>query len=182
MRDELRRLYTPTRWVYGLSEADLDDTVRLTSSVVERIQHSFEIEARQIRADDPGMSDDILDDVAYYLEIDSDHLWHFCLWRLQAILEGMIVHTFLPDTDRRLAGLQQKLIAMRKAGYSLPRQAFDELVMWGRVRNALSHAPPEMFRPGPLRREDIDEYHALAKRVCSVWRVELESRSLDSPL
>jgi len=41
------------------------------------------------------------------------------------------------------------------------------------VRNALSHAPPERYRPGPLKEDDVVEYHQLALRLCRDWRGQL---------
>ena len=114
-----------------------------------------------------------MDDIAYYTYIDAQYVWHFCLWRLQAILEGMIVYTFLPSKpSKSLIGLKAKLDAMRDAGYSLKQNDYDELIAWGNLRNALSHAPPEQYRPGPLKEDDIIEYKSLVESICQQWRSE----------
>lgn len=120
-------------------------------------------------------ADDMLDDDLYYAAVEADYLWHFCLWRLQAVFEGLIVYTFLTEPARSgLTGLRKKLHAVRSAGYSLSDEEYDELISWGRVRNALSHAPPEQYRPGLLGREDIQEYQDLVTRLCETWQVERE--------
>ena len=92
------------------------------------------------------------------------------------MFEGIIKYTFLPAEKRQgLSGLQRKLQAMRQIGYTLSQSDFDELILWGRVRNALSHAPPEEYRPGPLAEADVWEYKALVEHLCSVWRTEIDS-------
>jgi len=36
---------------------------------------------------------------------------------------------------------------------------------WGKLRNALSHHPPEQYRPCGLEESDLKEYYELLKRV-----------------
>lgn len=42
---------------------------------------------------------------------------------------------------------------------------FDQLLEWGNLRNALSHFPPEQFRPLNLNEKDIQEYIDLLESV-----------------
>ena len=176
MREALRTLVESDYWVYGLTEADFEYTVRLTESVIERQERALMEEERRTREEHPYQeADDMLDDNLYYARVETDYLWHFCLWRLQAVLEGLVVHKFLPEPVRSgLVGLRKKLLAIRSAGYSLSDSDYDDLISWGRVRNALSHAPPEQYRPGSLGREDIQEYQRLVTRLCETWRAEQE--------
>ena len=74
--------------------------------------------------------------------------------------------------SKPLIGLKVKLDAVRDTGYTLDQEDYDELINWGNLRNALSHAPPEQYRPGPLNEEDIVEYKSLIEGLCQQWRSE----------
>src|SRR5690606_29202630 len=108
-----------------------------------------------------------------YTYTDIDFLWQFCLWRLQGILEAVMVHTFLSGClSKQPAGLRDKLLAMRDAGYTVTDNDLNELFAWARLRNALSHAPPEQYRPAPLVEEDIQDYMTLITRLIDIWEGE----------
>lgn len=170
MRETLKNISESDYWVYGLSEDDYDYTVRLAKEFVEAKTTLFKQKSERVRIEQPEEADDILDDVAYYTHTDNEYIWHFCLWRLQAIFEGILVHKLLRDQKaERLLGLKAKLDAIRAAGYPLSDQNYDDLISWGKLRNALSHAPPEQYRPGPLRDADVFEYKALVKRLTKAW-------------
>ena len=84
---------------------------------------------------------------------------------------GLIVHTFLPNTKgKRLPGLWAKLNAAKDAGLPLSQTDEEELLLWNDLRNAVSHAPPEQYRPIPFEESDLEEYAALLHRVLSKWR------------
>ena len=69
---------------------------------------------------------------------------------------GLIVYSFLPQTPlNRMLGLSAKLDAMKKAGYSIKDVEYQEIVSWASLWNALSHSPPEQYRPVPLTEEDV---------------------------
>ena len=48
-----------------------------------------------------------------------------------------------------------------------------DLEAWARVRNSLSHAPPEQANPGPLIEDDVVEYKGLVEHLCARWRTEM---------
>lgn len=173
MRKELKDIVESDYWVYGLKEEDFKYTLRLAKELVDAKFELYRQEDKRVRQDQPELADDILDDTAYYTYIDTQYVWHFCLWRLQAILEGIIVYKLLPSKQSKpLIGLKAKLDAMRDAGYTIEQDDYDEMINWGNLRNALSHAPPEQYRPGPLKEEDIVEYKSLVERLCQQWRLE----------
>lgn len=179
MRIELQRITESDYWVYGLRESDLDYTFRLAKGLVEAKYELYRQKEEKVREEQPELADDILDDITYYTYIEAQYVWHFCLWRLQAILEGIIVNQLLPSKPSgRLIGLKAKLNAVRNVGYTLKQDDYTELIRWGKLRNALSHAPPEQHRPGPLHEDDIVEYKSFIKRLCQQWFSE-ESRLCD---
>ena len=169
MREELKNC----EWnVHKLSEEDFDYTLDLTKRMIQARKESLSQYSKELRKDNP-FAEDILDDVSYYTWVELHYFWHFCLWRLQAIFEGMITQTFLSHLkNRQLIGLKSKLDAMKKAGYSIEQDLYNEIIEWGKIRNVLSHCPPEQFNPVLLKEEDIKEYLGIIKEVVSVWRRE----------
>ena len=170
MRPELRR---QDYHIYGLSEYDYDyffDLVkRVAASHIERTQNH----TAPFR-NDPVMAE-AASDAAYYAHVDSVFLWEYALWRLQGIFEGLIMTLFLPHLrEKRLMGLLAKLKAMQNAGYTLTAEDEQELTEWAELRNALSHRPPEQYRPSELRETDVQEYLAIVKRHCARWRSEMQ--------
>lgn len=163
--------------VYGLCEADFDYTVNMVEALATCRMTAARQETKELEDDPSDEAGEILSDVRYYAWIETQYLWHFCLWRLQAIFEGIISKQFLKlDTDDKLLGLKAKLSALRSAGFALSQETHDELILWANLRNALSHSPPEQFRPVEIDRGDIDEYLALLKSLVANWR---QTQTLD---
>jgi hypothetical protein len=142
---------------------------------------SFELfrqEAERVRASQPEHADDILDDVGYYTYVEAQYLWQFCLWRMQGILEAVICNRLLPKdkpgSRRARSKLGARLDAVRAAGYTISEAESTELLAWAALRNALSHAPPEQYRPGPLAEEDVVEYRRLVGELIERWLGETE--------
>jgi len=172
MREELRGIAESDYWVYGLSIEDFDYTFRIADDFAGARRELLEQYEQRVRREQPDEADAVLDDMYYYTWIETQYLWHFCLWRLQAILEGIISHTMLDASVRRVRGLRARLDALREAGYTLPDDEYEELLAWATLRNALSHAPPERYRPGPLTKEDVMEYKELCQQLCEGWMAE----------
>lgn len=59
---------------------------------------------------------------------------------------------------------------MKRAGFELSEDEFKMLVAWGKVRNAISHAPPEEYRPAEIVESDLVEYISFLKTLCARWR------------
>lgn len=180
MREDLRGIAEDDYWVYGLSEEDFEYTLGIADGLSAARLQALHLEADQTRRERLEHAEDILDDVFYYSWVHEQYLWHFCLWRLQAILEGLITHTFLLP-PRRLIGLASKLDALRDDGYVVTDAEYDTLLAWGRLRNALSHAPPEQYRPGPLNRDDVAEFSALCVGLVRRWGAHREARETNGP-
>ena len=180
MRDELRNLNEKDYWIYGLSERDFSFTTRLADEFVSARQDSLDHRVEELKKNwEEGVSEEIVSDLAHYNHIDVQYLWQFVIWRMQGILEGLIVYSFLPaPPDRPLLGLKAKLDAMDSAGYQLTNEDREELLEWANLRNAMSHAPPEQFRPGPLKKEDTEDFKMLVERVCPEWRSQQEAMGI----
>ena len=173
MRDELKKLTEKDYWVYGLSQDDFDYTIRIATTLIQNNQIGLQAEIEKAKIDYPDKNIwcEIQSDLANYEWVKEQYLWQFCLWRLQGIFESLIVYSFLPEPpSERLIGMKVKLRAAREAGFQLEPEEYEELLLWAELRNAISHAPPEQYRPAPITREDIDEYVSLLKSICERWR------------
>jgi hypothetical protein len=169
MRNELRGRVEQDYWVYGLDCSDYEYTIQLAMKLKAARLELLQQETIRIRERSPEDANDILDDIAYYTHVENDYIWHFCLWRLQAIFEGIIIHKLLSSSTERLPGLKAKLDAIKEAGFPLDDEDYEELLDWAKLRNALSHAPPEQYRPGPLQETDVLEFKTLVHNLSNRW-------------
>ncbi|OQA91689.1 MAG: hypothetical protein BWY26_00765 [Elusimicrobia bacterium ADurb.Bin231] len=93
-------------------------------------------------------------------------IWQFCLWRLQAIFEGMRIHNlFLEKQTKPLFGLKAKLDALINAGFAVSENDIKDLLDWSILRNLLSHAPHGHFSLSSIEESDIIEYKDLLLRI-----------------
>jgi len=170
MRKELQLILNKDYWLYGLNERDFDFTIRLTNDIIKAIKSNYKVIEKKVYATKPNLAEEILDDISYYTHLDTIFVLHFCLWRLQAVFEGILYFTFIkPFYDKNLVGLNSKLKKARSLGYTLSDAEIDELLSWGNLRNILSHAPPEEFRPINLTKKDVLEYKKLILKFCRRW-------------
>lgn len=177
MRDSLKEITEQSYWVYGITERDLHHAVELVQEIIEDRTKQWERYARKVKKENPDHADDILDDPGYYLGIDNLFLWTFSLWRLQGLIEAVITFKLLDHTtSKRPNGFKAKLVALRKAGYTLSDSEYDELIHWAKLRNALTHAPPEVYRPVLLMESDIIEYRELLEKLYLRWIGEKDNR------
>lgn len=168
MRAELKNF----DWhLYGLGISDLSYTVSIVQSVLKERKESIDERWDRLRRESPDVADDIMDDVSYYTWVENQYLWTFCLWRMQAIFEGIITTSIL-ESGSRLPGLRAKLSAVRKVGFTVEESLERDLLDWAELRNALSHCPPEQFNPALLKESDILEYRDLLVSALTVWRGE----------
>lgn len=174
MREELKKF----DWrIHGLSEGDFEETIRIVKSFIKARKEELKQESERVRKRDPICADDILDDIFYYAWVDMQILWQFCLWRLQAIFEGIVTTKFLAQSDAtKLVGLKKKLDRLLISGYLINRKKYDELLEWGRLRNAISHCPPEHYKPISLEESDIKEYKKLIISV--IKGLSIQKRSI----
>ena len=171
--DELRKELKDFDWhIYGLSKDDFEYTLRLIKEIIADRQSQLQIQIDNIEVYDEkgnlldnstGIADEAISDIAYYNYIDNLYLWSFGLWRLQGIFEGILKQEFFPD--KRLVGLKSKLDFIQKEEYEISSLDYKELIAWGELRNALSHFPPEQYRPIGLDDKDLEEYIELISRV-----------------
>ena len=148
MREKLKSLTEEDYWLYGLSEDDFDYTFRMVTEFIDSHQEKVRAEIEQAKIDYPqeDIWCEIQSDLAHYAWVYEQYLWEFCLWRIQGIFEGLIIHTFLPQSPgKKLMGLKQKLTGAKKAGFTLTDEEYNELIRWGNLRNTLSHTPPEQY-------------------------------------
>ena len=174
MREELKTLTENDYWVYGLREDDFDYTLDLVQELINNNQEKLKVEIADAKKKYPeeDIWCEIQSDLAHYAWVNEQYLWQFCLWRIQGIFEGMILHTFLPEPpEKKLIGLKAKLNVANDYGFTLTAEEQQELFHWANLRNALSHAPPEQYRPGPVRKDDIVEYVNFIKSITKKWAV-----------
>ena len=179
MRDRLKNLTEKDYWVYGITEPDFDHAIDVVREMIDARAEQYKTEEARVRLESPDVADEILDDVAYYRYTDNQYLWQFSLWRLQGLIEAVIAHQLVQTSNtKRLFGLKDKLEALQSLGYTIDQQEIDELLLWAGLRNALSHSPPEQYRPTPLCEDDIVEYHSFVKGLYLRWQKEKVSTSV----
>ena len=177
MRDYLKNLTEKDYWVYGISEHDFDHVVELVREMIDARSEQYERYAKQVREKDPDVADELLDDVEYYRFTDNQYLWQFALLRLQGLIEAVITYQLIKKEKMiQLPGLKSKLTVLKKQGYSVSNEEFEELLLWAKLRNAISHAPPEQFRPVFITEQDIVEYSVFLKNLCVRWLSEKEDK------
>jgi hypothetical protein len=172
MRDALLNLKENDYWLYGPSVFEFDYVTRLIQKFSDYADEFVARTADDISAP-PEFAQPHLEassDLRYYSFLEKGLLWSFALWRLQGMFEALILHHYLPSRPKQhLIGFWTKLRALKEAGYRLDAKDEKELMDWARLRNLLSHAPPEHFHPIAIDRLDVEEYVALLKKVCAQW-------------
>ena len=172
MREDLKDTAENDYWVYGISEGDFDYAVELIQDAVNLRTERFNTYMAEVRERDPESADDILDDVAYYKYLDEQHLWQHALLRLQGLIEAVMTSEFANLGEGvRLFGLTSKIRAIKAEGYTLSEEEKNELILWGNLRNAIAHAPPEQYRP-VITKDDVLEYYELVKAFYLRWSEE----------
>lgn len=105
MRDELKDF----DWhVYGLQTGDFSATLGLIDEIIsdrdEKLQSQisetfvYDEKGEKLSNDHDG-GYEILDDLRYYKWIDDFFIYHFGLWRLQGIFEGILRQEFFPTKN-----------------------------------------------------------------------------------
>ncbi|TXE14897.1 hypothetical protein ES692_17695 [Psychroserpens burtonensis] len=158
MREELKN----TDWhTYGLSISDYEYTKRLINELICDRNEQIKIKGKELEA--KNIDSEAISDLNYYAYVDNLFIWHFGIWRLQGIFEGILKQKFFPN--KNLLGLKSKLDFSRKITKKINQADYTELLEWGKLRNALSHFPPEQYRPSLIQESDFTEYLELVKRV-----------------
>jgi len=172
MRDALRTLTADQYWVNGPSADEFAQVVELVQKYSDYADAWIERTISGIANVDqfPDAHAEVSSDLRYYNHIEKGLLWSFALWRLQGMFEALLISYYLPSGPRKfLIGLEAKLKAVAASGYQINTNDLEALRAWGRLRNLLSHMPPEHFHPVAIDREDVEEYVSLVKRVCQHW-------------
>lgn len=164
MRNAATKESIETRRIDKLHKPAPDETWVAT---IEEIKNMMQKRGYHI-VTDPFDEPEFVADLLYYQNLENHYLWEFCLWRAQGIFEGIIVNNYL-KTKKRLPGLKAKLNEMEKAGWRLSSEIKDDLAEWSELRNALSHMPPEAYRPAFIQESDVEEYVLLVKRSLDIW-------------
>lgn len=169
----MRKQLKDFNWhVYGVAISDYNHTFQLVKEIIRDREKQLKYEIDNIEVYDglgnlidpeTGVANEAIADIAYYNWQDNHFLWHFCLWRLQGIFEGILKQEFLQNIN--LPGLKSKLDQVRKQNYVIKDSDYEELLEWGKLRNALSHHPPEQNKLPALQEKDIMEYHEFVKNV-----------------
>ena len=170
MRDRLKEITEEDYWVHGLSERDFYHIYDLVKKFISLSQAEVARESAEAVKNypDSGINCEIISDISHYAWCEEQYLWEFCLWRLQGIFEGLFVNNYIDKMKyTNLVGLNAKIKAAKDCGFKISDEDVVELKSWANLRNALSHAPPEQYRPVPLEENDIIEYIELVKRILS---------------
>lgn len=166
MREELKMMHLRTPRV---DENDFDYMFDLARRFANSHMEASQAEVAVFAA---RGQDELIDDEIWYTHIDTLYLNDYLVWRFQGIFESLITTIFLPQSSQRLSGLQSRLSAMKKVGYTISDADEKELFAWSQLRNALSHAPPGGYQPLQIHESDLLEYKDLLKRLCNHWRTE----------
>lgn len=172
MRDELRNLVEEDYWLYGPSANEFCDVVELIQKYSDYADACVEqmISGADVSPEFAEAHVEVSGDVRYYNYIEKGLLWSFALWRLQGMFEAVLVVRYLPEKPKRpLFGLKAKMDAVSHAGFKTSTADYEDLIAWSKLRNLLSHSPPEHYRPLAVNRADIEEYIRLLKRICASW-------------
>jgi hypothetical protein len=155
---------------YRLTELDFVKSQELAEALTK--SHAFRIEAELagLRDNPDQTAAEIVDDIAYYANLEISYVWAYTLWRLQAVFEGIISQSLLPRSAKPTIGFAAKLKALKAAGFALSSEDERALVEWSRVRNRLSHLPEWYYHAVWIQREDIQEYATLVLRILGGWK------------
>ncbi|MCB4792161.1 MAG: hypothetical protein LHV68_09765 [Elusimicrobia bacterium] len=170
MREELQKLIDSSNYS---DDYDLYRTLWIAKNLHKgrfelALKHQKDAE-KEVKTEEELL--EYCDDIHYYAYQESHFIWHFCLWRLQAVLEGIISVKYL-QSKNVIHGLTNKLKTMLEMGYTIDPVDNNQLLEWSKLRNQLSHSPPSSHSPGPLEESDLDEYYALCKRLCENWDIQ----------
>jgi hypothetical protein len=152
---------------YKLSKGDIENifnfVVRTTRT---RLEH-FNNKVDKIEKDEPELFDDVVDDLTYYHYMEESFLWESCLWRIQGVLEGIVVQQYLePSLEisdlKKLKGFKNKLDKLKNLGFKYNQAAYVKLLDWNDLRNRISHLPPRKYTQ-VLGKQDIVEYKRLVE-------------------
>ena len=175
MRSELKTL---SDLKIGPSLSDFSETLRIAQNL-DVGRNELTIKHQRVAAKESLTEEQLwayADDINWYAYHESFFIWHFCLWRLQAIFEGIIQTDYLsPKGSKLYVGLKSKLDALRSLDYIIKQSDYDELLEWAVLRNQLSHFPPPSHSPGPLKQDDIKRYHDLCLRICQELSTQKKS-------
>jgi len=171
MRKELRNLVDGEYWVYGPAVHEFHLVINLIQKYSDYADESVSRNVAELYQDPEheDAANEVSSDLAYYNHIEKGLLWSFALWRIQGMFEALLINGFLPKKPTKsLVGFKSKVHAIAEAGYMLPEELLSELSQWATLRNLLSHAPPEHFRPIAVDRQDVEEYVQLLETVCAL--------------
>lgn len=180
MRAELVEASKNDYYCYGLSTQDFDYTERLVRDFLSAAHQHFERVRLEAIQEHPSedIHGEIVSDYAHYLYVDTQYLWHFCIWRFQGIFEGIITGILGDLPQRKLIGLKAKLDAVRNNGLRISDADYEECLAWARLRNALSHAPPEQYRPVEILETDITSFKELLTRIVDDLTMQKEAEQV----
>lgn len=171
MREELSNIIDGEYWVYGPSTYEFHFVINFIQKCSDYADESVSLAVKQMY-ENPEYEDAAHEgssDLAYYNYIEKGLLWSFALWRIQGLFEAKLVNSFLVNQPAKpLVGFKSKILAVIETGYALPEHLVSELSQWAKLRNLLSHAPPEHFSPIAIHRQDVEEYVSLLERVCAL--------------
>lgn len=132
MREELKNF---DWYCYGLQLSDLNYTITLVDELIkirdDQIQNMvnkievYEANSGKIDKEHDGVKEAV-DDFRYYHYLDNLNIFHFGLWRLQGIFEGILKQKILED--KAYCGLKKILDKVINRGYIIEMEIYTEIL------------------------------------------------------
>ena len=159
MRKELKNFNWHT---YGLESSDIDYTFQLVNNIISDRNEVLNLKIKEYNSH--SEKDEIISDISHYNFIENQYLWSFAIWRIQAIFEGILKQNYFPD-KKILGGFSKKIDHAKDCGFHISNTQINRLKDWKDLRNALSHLPPEQYRPVNLNKDDLLEFVDLTTSI-----------------
>ena len=173
MRKELKNLSTKDYYIDGISEDDFFHIIDLVDRIIEVRAEAYRQYEDRVEKEQPEVAAEIIGDILYHAWRDDSHLWDLALLRIQGLFESIITHKLIKKQTSNLPGLKAKLTALRNQGYTISNHEFNELIEWGKIRNIITHTPPEPYTvSSPIIRSDLVELSTFLRKLCIRWFTE----------
>jgi hypothetical protein len=167
MRDELIKLSEQDYRVYGVHSGSYDYTCRVIKNFIEARKRDVDEQFKEenIPAKFADAAVEVESDVRHYTLIEESYLWQLCILRLHGLFELFISEKVLSKSNGGRRGFMAKLAVVRETGFTISDDEVNELERWNKLRNMLTHVPPEGYHPVAVDELDAKEYSDLVTKL-----------------
>lgn len=171
MRDELVKLSEQDYRLYGVHSGSYDYTCRVIKNFIEARKRDVDEQFKEenIPAEFADAAVEVESDVRYYAHIEESYLWQLCILRLHGLFELFITEKILSNSNDGHRGFMAKLTRARESGFTMSDDEANELEQWNKLRNMLTHVPPEDYHPVAIDELDAKEYSHLITNLSRRW-------------